>query len=141
MSELVRLQDWRARFVAEVDRLKHTPFAWGEHDCGAGLAGNLVLAITGVDCAAQWRGTYASAAEGLTLMKRAGFGNLADMVAMMLPEIHPSEARIGDIAAIEIDTPFGYALGVVNGERVFVLREDGMGTVDLLDAKRAFRVG
>jgi hypothetical protein len=74
-------------------------------------------------------------------MRQAGFRNLADMVAVMLPEIHPSEARIGDIAAIEIDTPFGYALGVVNGERVFVLREDGMGTVDLLDAKRAFRVG
>ncbi len=34
-----------------------------------------------------------------------------------------------------------YALGVVNGERIFVLRETGLGTVDLLDAKRAFKVG
>ncbi len=141
MSELVRLHDWRARFAAEVDRLKHTPFAWGSHDCGPGLAGNLVLAITGVDCAAQWRGSYASPAEGLARMREAGFDNLGDMVAAMLPEIHPSAARIGDVAAIEVDTPFGYALGVVNGERIFVLREDGMGTVELLDAKRAFRVG
>ncbi|WP_065091645.1 DUF6950 family protein [Rhizobium leucaenae] len=141
MSELVRVMDWRERFVAEVDRLKHSPFAWGEHDCGPGLAGNLVLAITGVDCAAQWRGTYSTAAEAFAAMKAAGFQNLGDLVAAMLPEIHPSQARIGDIAAIETDTPFGYALGVVNGERIFVLREDGMGTVDLLDAKRAFRVG
>lgn len=141
MSELVRLHDWRARFAAEIDRLKHTPFAWGAHDCGPGLAGNLVLAITGVDCAAQWRGAYASPSEGLSVMRDAGFENLGDMVAAMLPEIHPSEARIGDVAAIEVSSPFGYALGVVNGERIFVLREDGMGTVDLLDAKRAFRVG
>ncbi|MGY5811998.1 DUF6950 family protein [Rhizobium sp. LEGMi198b] len=141
MSELVRMKDWRARFVAEVDRLKRTPFAWGEHDCGPGLAGNLVLAITGVDCAAQWRGTYSSPAGALAAMRLAGFKNLGDMVAAMLPEIHPSQARIGDIAAIEMEGPFGYALGVVNGERIFVLREDGIGTVDLLDAIRAFRVG
>ncbi|MBB3288152.1 MULTISPECIES: hypothetical protein [unclassified Rhizobium] len=141
MIELVRLPNWRARFAAEVDRLKHTPFAWGAHDCGPGLAGNLVLALTGVDCAAQWRGSYSTAAEALALMKEAKFKNLGDMVAAMLPEIHPSAARIGDVAAIPVESPFGFALGVVNGERIFVLREDGLGTVDLLDATRAFRVG
>lgn len=140
-SDLVRVKNWRACFVAEIDRLKRTPFAWGSHDCGPGLAGNLVLAITGVDCAAQFRGEYSTAAGALKTMKAAGFDNLADLVASMLPEIHPSEAGIGDIAAVPHEGPLGYALGVVNGERIFVLRESGLGTVDLLDAKRAFKVG
>jgi len=43
MTELVRVKNWRACFVAEIDRLKRTPFAWGSHDCGPGLAGNLVF--------------------------------------------------------------------------------------------------
>ncbi len=98
-----------------------------------------MLAITGVDCAAQFRGEYSTAAGALKTMKAAGFDNLADLVATMLPEIHPSQAHIGDIAAIPHEGPFGYALGVVNGERIFVLRETGLGTVGLLDAKRAFR--
>ena len=44
-------------------------------------------------------------------------------------------------AAIPADDGFGFTLGVVNGERIFVLRPDGFGTVDLLAAGRAFRIG
>ena len=52
-------------------------------------------------------------------------------------------ASVGDIAAIEIDTGGIYALGVVQGPRIYVVRpgEAGMGTVDLLAAARAFKVG
>jgi hypothetical protein len=135
------MDGWRARFEAAVDEIKHRPFQWGEHDCGPGLAGAIVLAITGIDCAAQYRGTYDSAASAVRTMRDHGFENLGDLVAAMLPEIHPSMAKIGDIVAIPDQTPFGFALGVVNGERVFVLRETGMGTVDLLAASRAFKVG
>jgi hypothetical protein len=35
---------------------------------------------------------------------------------------------------------FGYSLGVVNGDRVFVIHETGLGTRDLTEAKRAFKV-
>jgi hypothetical protein len=30
MSDLVRVKNWRACFVAEIDRLKRTPFALGQ---------------------------------------------------------------------------------------------------------------
>ncbi|WP_029723070.1 DUF6950 family protein [Sinorhizobium medicae] len=141
MSALKRLPGWRRRFEAAIDEIKARPFAWGEHDCGPGLAGRLALAMTGVDCAAQYRGAYDSASGALRVMRDAGFDNLADLVASVLPEVHISAASIGDIAAVPDDTPFGYALGVVNGERIFVLKTDGVGTVDLLDATRAFKVG
>ncbi|WP_085025599.1 DUF6950 family protein [Ensifer aridi] len=141
ITELKRLPDWRRRFEAAIDEIKALPFAWGDHDCGPGLAGRLAFALTGVDCAAQYRGSYDSAASALRVMHEAGFDNLGDLVAAILPEIHISAAAIGDIAAVPVNGPFGYALGVVNGERIFVLKETGVGTVDLLDATRAFKVG
>lgn len=141
ISELKRLPDWRRRFEEAIDEIKARPFAWGEHDCGPGLAGRLAFALTGVDCTAQYRGTYDSASSALRVMREAGFDNLGDLVAAILPEVHISAASIGDIAAVPDDTPFGFALGVVNGERIFVLKAEGVGTVDLLDATRAFKVG
>jgi hypothetical protein len=136
-----RLPDWRTRFDAAIDDMKAKPFAWGEHDCGPGLVGRMVLAMTGEDVARRYRGKYRTARGALGVMRRAGFNTLADMAGSVLPEVHPSRARVGDIAAFPADTAFGYALGVVNGERVYVLREDGLGTMDLLSATRAFRVG
>ncbi len=40
------------------------------------------------------------------------------------------------------DGPFGFSLGVVSGSRIFVFGQayDGLGTLDLFEAKRAFRV-
>lgn len=141
MLELTRLPDWRARFEAEIDAIKHRPFSWEDHECGIGLVGNVVLAVTGHDAAARWRGRYRSYRGAVRVMRNEGFANVADMVAAMLPEIHPGLARIGDIAAFPDDTALGFSLGIVNGERVFVLTETGMGTMDLLQATRAFRVG
>lgn len=142
MIELKRLPNWRTRFEAAIDEIKFVPFDWSEqHDCGPGLAGRMVYAITGEDLTAKYQGRYKSAKGALKIMRSAGFDDLADLVASFLPEIHPSEASLGDIVAYEMNSPFGFALGVVNGERVFVLRPEGVGTMDLLAAKRAFKVG
>lgn len=141
MQQLVRKKDWRAQFEATIDEIKRTPFEWGVHDCGPSLAGRLVHAMTGVDLAAQYAGTYASEEEAAKIIRDAGFATLGDMVASMLPAIHPSQARVGDIAAIATDRPCGHGLGVVNGERIFVLTLTGIGTMALAKATMAFRVG
>jgi len=142
MQTLVRRDDWRSRLEAAIDAVKAVPADWTKQaDCGPHLTGRMVEAQTGVDVAAPFRGRYTTAAGALRVMKAAGFDNLGDLVASLLPEIHPSQAGVGDIAAIADETPFRYALGVVDGERIFVLRPDGLGTVDLLAAERAFRVG
>ena len=138
---LTRFPDWRRRYETAIDEIKRTPFQWGVHDCGPGLAGRLVLAMTGVDLSAQYAATYHDAASAARLIRDLGFSTLGDLVASMLPAIHPSKAEIGDIAAIAVDSPIGHGLGVVNGERIFVLTEAGLGTVDLLDAAMCFKVG
>lgn len=145
MISLHRVPDWRQRLERAIDDIRYAGFDWqSQHDCAIGLAGRAVHAVTDVDVIADWRGRYSSRRGALLAMKRAGFDNIADMAASLLPEIAegPCMASLGDIAAIAVpNSPFGYALGVVNGERILVLRDEGVGTVDLLQATRAFRVG
>lgn len=136
-----RLDGWQRRFVAVTDEIRRKPFAWGSHDCGPAFAGRIVEALTGDDIAAPFRGKYDDAAGALRTLRETGFTDLADLVASLLPEIHPSRARKGDLAAFKDDSPFGASLGIVNGERVLVLRPEGIGTMDLLAAHRAYRVG
>lgn len=140
MTGLVRLPDWRRRYAAAITEIKAKPFDWQHHECATGLAGRIVRELTGIDLAAQFAGDYDDAESAARYLLSLGFSNLGDLVATLLPEIHPSAARIGDIALIESDGLLG-GLGVVNGERIYVLTAHGFGTVDLLDAKRAFKVG
>lgn len=132
-----RKPDWNARLHAYVDSVKRSPFDWGEHNCASFVVG-AVEAMTGERLVSGYG--FKTERGALSAMKREGFDNLADMAASKLPEIHISKARIGDVAAIPTDTPFGYALGIVNGEMIMALRPDGMGLAPLLTATRAFRV-
>ncbi len=137
----MRHPQWRSRLEVAIDEIKALPFDWeGQHDCVLGLAARAVEAVTGVDHGADFAAAYRTPEQAYRVMKAAGFANLGDAVAAVLPEVHPSLARVGDVAAFRTDDRFGYSLGIVNGERVFVLREDGFGTMDLLQADRAFRV-
>lgn len=138
---MTRLSFWRPALAEYVNGCMSKPFAWGEHDCALFAAG-AVLAMTGEDMAAPYRGHYKTLRGGLGLLKRKGFANHAELAASVFEEIHPSHAAVGDIAAIKIEDSGLYALGLVNGPRIFVCRPDslGLGTVDLLSAERAFRV-
>lgn len=136
-----RVSLWRKPFELAIDDLKAVPFSWDGNECVTGLVGKSLLALTGVDVIAQHRGQYTDAKSALAYMRQLGYDDLADLAATVLPEIPVSMATVGDIVAVPVDTPFRHALGVVNGERVFVMTEAGIGTVDLLDAKRAFKVG
>ncbi|MFC6490907.1 DUF6950 family protein [Nitratireductor sp. GCM10026969] len=141
MIDLRRIPGWRSRVEAVIDEIKYSPFAWGERDCGPWLVGRVVEAVTGEDLAAPYRGRYRTATGAVRLMQAEGFESLGDLVASLLPEIHPSQAKIADIAAFADDSALGFSLGVVNGERVFVMGENHLGTMNLLQAERAFRVG
>lgn len=141
MIEVKRIELWRGPFEEAIDAMRREPFSWNGNDCAVGLASRLTKALTGVDLAEEHRGRYTTELEALAYLSSLGFDDLADAAATFLPEIAVAETRIGDIVAIPVDAPFKHALGVVNGERVFVLNERGMATVGLLKATRAFKVG
>lgn len=135
-EEAPRRADWRARLAAYVAAAATRTFQPGTHDCALFAAG-AVEAITGRDLARGYRG-YRSMRAGRAALADRGFASMADYAAAHLSEIPVLRAQVGDIAVL--DENGGEAFGVVQGARIYVLRLDGLGTVALTDAKRAFRV-
>lgn len=144
-APLKRTPGWRDRLNKVLLLEPGKKFAWGTHDCALGLVVPAVLAMTGQDLGADFRGKYADAEGAKAALATAGFADLGAMAAKYFPEIKPHEAHIGDLAVIasggSVTGGLGVGLGVVIGERIMVLSPQGSATVKLTRAKRAFRVG
>lgn len=140
VSQVIRVRDWRSRLTVALDRVAAQPFAWGHADCLLGLVAPVTEALTEADLWAAWRGRYATARGALRVMHGDGFDTLADLAASVLPEVHPSCAGEGDIAAIPTGDGFGYALGVVSGANVIVLSPRGPAALPRAQMTRAFKV-
>ena len=133
----MRFDDWHLRLIEYLSFSARKAFQPGLHDCALFSAG-AVAAMTGVDFAANWRGRYTTLSGGARLLRRAGHDDHIALAAACLKEIAPAFAAPGDLAVL----PQGGAmvLGVVQGERVYVLTQNGLGLLHLSDAARAFRV-
>lgn len=134
---LHRIPAWRTALHEAVEAHRRVPFEYGRNDCAL-FAADCIKAMTGLDLASGFRGSYRSAGGAHRALKRAGHPDLVALAAHFFEEIPPMMAGAGDIAAF--DTPDGWALGVVAGERVTVLGLDGLGTLDRLTAAKAFRI-
>ena len=132
-----RLPDWRPRLAAYVETARGRPFASGSNDCALFVAG-AVAAMTGTDHGAGYRDCYETFSGGLRRVRKAGFLDHVDLVRSLFDEIRVPMAAAGDIAVVPTDE--GEALGIVQGARVFVVGPDGLRSVDLLAAVKAFRV-
>lgn len=139
MGPLTRLPDWQPRLVAWLRAANGRPIEPGRHDCclfGAGA----VLAQTGTDFAAPWRGRYTTMAGGRRVLRKAGFADHVALIAAHLPEVAPAFAREGDLAVLE--TPDGPAVGVNQGSVLYVLTETGrLGFAPIAPGLRMFKVG
>lgn len=135
-----RPDDWRPRLDAFLDTVQRAPFCFGIHDCGL-FVGSAVEAMTGHDPAIELRGRYTTQAGITRILRRMGHPDHVEFVASLFAEIHPSECQIGDLAAIPVEGDV-MALGLVAGSRVLVPMPGtiGLGSVDLLQAVRAFEV-
>ena len=96
-----------------------------------------VLAMTDVDLAAGWRGTYESPAGALLALRRAGFADLPALASSFLAEIAPLAATAGDIVGLEVEG--GWSLGLSIGARASMRGTDQILTIDRLQAQRAWR--
>lgn len=141
MQGLTRLDDWRARLAAEMDRQRQTPFAWGKQDCAIGFAAGIVQALTGVDMARGYRSKYASPKGALRVLKDAGADSLSAFVTGLLPEVHPAFANVGDIGIVAADGPLSEALCMIDVSGLIVMTEHGHGRRPRADLIRAYKVG
>ncbi len=133
------MMDWEARLVAYLASVNGRKFEPGSHDCALFTAAALEI-ITGIDHAAEWRGRYKTLKAGQRALKKAGYADHVALVASLgFREVAPAFAHTGDIAVVDGDG--GFALGIVQGEGVYVVTpESGLGIVSCLKMRRAFRV-
>lgn len=129
-----RRPDWLQRLDRYLVETLDLPFEWGREDCATWAAG-AVEAMTGEDFAAYWRGKYATKAEGLAVLRAAGFRSHFDLAAARLEEIPVGHAQTGDVLALEGDT-----LGIMQGRYAYAKADRGWTLVPLEMAQRAFRV-
>jgi hypothetical protein len=94
-----RLPDWEARLCAYLAEVEARPYEWGQHDCAMFGAG-VVLATTGHDFGAVWRGKYTSAASVAKMLRRRGFEGIEGPFTQALGEpVAPLLCRRGDVVS------------------------------------------
>lgn len=136
--DIKRLPDWKPRLVAYLGSVADRALKPGKHDCALFFAG-AVKAMTGYDGARGWRSKYKSLAGGVKALKKAGHDDHIALVASVLKEIPPAFAREGDGAVVPGEGALD-ALGIVQGEGVYVLTPQRMAIVSRSQILRAFRV-
>ncbi|MBH0112704.1 hypothetical protein I5E68_07035 [Novosphingobium sp. YJ-S2-02] len=134
-----RLPDWEQRLSAYLAPLLNgVTYRYGTMDCALFSAG-AVLAMTGVDLAADFRGRYTTATGSTRALKRYGAGDLRATIDTMLPERPVAYARRGDLVMDEC------AVGVcIGGAALFVGEHngsDGIYRVDRSEWTCAWSVG
>ena len=136
LGEVMRLKNWPGRFAELVESARARPFEWGSHDCCLWGADS-VLALTGNDLAAQWRGTYSDALSAARLLKQ--LGGLEALAATAGPEMPPSFAAQGDVGLVEANAEDGsLSIAVCAGHSWLVVGESGL--LSFPTAVRAWRV-
>jgi hypothetical protein len=91
---------WRTALDALVAARMTQPFEWGRQDCCL-WAADCVQATTGIDHAADVRGSYSSAAGALRVL--AELGGIEAVAARAGEPIPPLAAGVGDIGLIVLD--------------------------------------
>lgn len=135
-----RTEGWRKRLASYVSACRSTPYELGTFDCWLFVAG-AIEAMTGKDLGLVQRGRYKTQRGALGVMKRDGAVDMAEFAEHRLTALpDPVMAQVGDVMAIPTDDAFGFALGILNGERILVVTPKGIDTRDRAEATRAFKV-
>jgi hypothetical protein len=124
----------RERFEALVRSRLREPFAWGAHDCCM-WAADAVLAKTGRDPAAQFRGAYSDAMGAARLIE--SLGGIEAIGAMAGHEIAPLMATWGDIGLVILEDR--ELLSVCDGRHWLGTALGGLSARPLNAARKAWR--
>lgn len=113
---------------------RHTPFRWGEHDCGL-FVGDAMAAIGRPDPVAPFRQAYSSMLGAFRIIRRAG--GMRAFGARFGREIDPRLAHRGDVVLL----PNGRweAFGLCLGRVCCAPRAEGLGFVPTSAATAAWR--
>lgn len=108
--QLIRYRDWPERLHAFIESRRGKPFVWGENDCAL-FAADAVIAMTGVDMAADLRG-YKTERGALNRIKKAGG---MPGFAAGLTQKKPAFAGRGDIVLVALESRDTFGVVAGNG--------------------------
>ncbi len=136
-----RFEDWPERLESFLSAVQGREFKYGSWDCSL-FGAEAVLAQTGMDFGAAFRGLYGDASSAREALKTIGKGDLESTVRGFIgdPLESPRRAQRGDLVLFESED--GDALGVVDlsGVQFAVLSTKGVLRLKLDRAKIAWRV-
>lgn len=131
---------WENRLIEYLAGVSRSGFRPSRTDCAMFSAGGYAAMTEDVSIFDRFAGQYKSLDEGYDLLRAEGFDTHVDFAASILIERQtPLLAQRGDIAVLNAENGT-YALGVVQGECVYVMTLQGLGTRPLTDAIRVFAV-
>jgi hypothetical protein len=143
---LTRHGNWQSLLQKHLESRRNEPFAWGTNDCSIFVA-DAILAHTGVDIAAEFRGKYTDAASAKEVIHTITGGFTVEDAAVFVAKQHgmkelPSVlyAQRGDM--VILDTELGPAVGIVHlsGQHAIFTAQDGLHKVAVSKTRRAWRV-
>ena len=139
MIRAARLPDWPERLAAFIEVRREVPFDWAVNDCCV-LAADAVLAMTGRDFLAEYRGRYATEEQAEALMGEGGITAFLPrvMAAFGAVAVPPAEAQRGDVALIGLENQL--VCGVVTGPHIAAPGARGLAFVPLRRATMAWGV-
>lgn len=109
-----RLIDWEARLNALLEERMTTPHQYGVHDCAL-FGGDIILALSGEDPAAPFRGGYSDAEGAARALREIGAGTITKTFDLFLDRVPVALARRGDLAM------YGNNIGcVIGGDALFI---------------------
>ena len=129
----MRREDWPERLNDFIEDRRKAVFCWGQRDCVL-FAADAVQAMTGVDHAVEYRGTYDSATGAARLL--AKLGGVENVVPFA--SIPVAFAGRGDL--VTVDTKDGAALAVCLGRHVAAMSASGLVFLPMSAADAAWRV-
>ena len=141
---LLRKADWQTALDRFLVSQRAAPFRYGGLDCCLFVC-DAILAMTGVDVAAPFRGAYASRRQAFRAIERyagrASVEAVAEHVCAQfgMPEVTPRTAQRGDVVLLA--RRHDYSLGLIDlTGRLAVPTTQGYLQVPLLHGCRAWRV-
>lgn len=135
-----RFEDWPARLMAAIDAASKKPFQWGENDCML-FGADIVLAMTGHDYMAAYRGKYLTSGGAMRMLRFYGYASIYEAVSAGLGEPLGSVffAQRGDVVLYG-DKEWKHGMGICMGEDIAAMAKDGLTYLPMPMAAVAWRI-
>ncbi len=132
--------NWPRHLTAALEAAMSQPFEWGKHDCCL-FAATCVIAMTGVDPMAEFRGEYSDRQTALAALKEISGSTLYNVMRRKFG--NPRRPRRGDVVYHVFED--GPTLGICDGVLCYFVGEEGeregLVTLPTSEMKRGFRCG